>query len=352
MHGTACFVKSRLNTLVVIFFGVAATMTWVEIRNYDLGLARQDRHIKFSLYEKRNNSIGNNSHVPTMQHIHTHNKTSHLDYTITHSLQRESYSETSRHKTMIAICSLSRSKPSWKELKYTPVIQFLVKSIHETTKLERNLYDIKILVGADSDDVFWQQHSELLENDTVNEYGMHLKVNFYERHAGFLPFNMLMRDAFQNGAIYMVRVNDDTEFKTSGWISLAIGVLIGYNPPNVGVVGPTCRQGNVLILTHDMVHRSHLQIFDTYYPSVFRNWYIDDWISLVYGPFRTTKMKNWHVHHHVELGTRYTPYMADHSKCMSLVREGKDKIALFLNKTGIVMPNRHATNMSTASPQI
>jgi len=32
-------------------------------------------------------------------------------------------------------------------------------------------------------------------------------------------------------------------------------------------------------MTHDMVHRTHLKIFETYYPAVFHNWFVDDWIS-------------------------------------------------------------------------
>lgn len=38
------------------------------------------------------------------------------------------------------------------------------------------------------------------------------------------------------------------------------------------------------ILTHDMVHRTHLEIFPTYYPAGLSNWYMDDWITIVYQP--------------------------------------------------------------------
>ena len=59
---------------------------------------------------------------------------------------------------------------------------------------------------------------------------------------------------------------------------------------SVGVVGPLCRQGNQQILTHDFVHRTHMEIFDmNYYPPELVDWWMDDWISFVYGSQRSMK---------------------------------------------------------------
>ena len=60
-----------------------------------------------------------------------------------------------------------------------------------------------------------------------------------------------------------------------------VRVLGSFSPPNVGVVGPLCAEGNTLIMTHDFVHRTHLEIFEHYYPPVFSDWWMDDWISKV-----------------------------------------------------------------------
>ena len=46
-------------------------------------------------------------------------------------------------------------------------------------------------------------------------------------------------------------------------------------------MGPSCSDGNMKILTHDFVHRTHLEIFEHYYPPVFSDWWMDDWISKV-----------------------------------------------------------------------
>ena len=61
-----------------------------------------------------------------------------------------------------------------------------------------------------------------------------------------------------------------------------MSALKAFDPPNIGVVGPTCADGNKKILTHDFVHRSHRHIFQTYYPVVLTDWWMDDWISKVY----------------------------------------------------------------------
>jgi hypothetical protein len=96
----------------------------------------------------------------------------------------------------------------------------------------------------------------------------------------------MMGAAFDDGADYLYRVNDDTEF-TGAWADSAVTQLRAMDPPNVGVVGPLCEEGNKHIMTHDFVHRTHLLIFQLYYPSTLKDWWMDDWISFVYGQSRT-----------------------------------------------------------------
>eukprot|EP01068_Selenidium_serpulae_P015226 Selendium_serpulae@DN6188_c0_g2_i1.p1 len=127
---------------------------------------------------------------------------------------------------------------------------------------------------------------------------------FPKKEENRIPFNPMMAAMYDDGVDYMMRTNDDSEFVTRGWITDAIKVLKSYNPPNIGIVGPNHTGGNTNIITHDMVHRSHLNIFDTYYPVEFQNWFVDTWMTNVYGPERTCKMSNWGVKHLV-LPTRY-----------------------------------------------
>jgi len=240
----------------------------------------------------------------------------------------------------VCICALSRSMPAWRDPTSTPVMRLLVKSIYTTTHTRTATYTVTLLIGVDNDDIFWQKNHKVVRALSHKLYGLDLQVVSYPSppQAGFLPFNALMRDAFKLNADYMVRVNDDTEFTTVDWIPLGIAQLLAFKPPNVGVVGPMCHQGNTKILTHDMVHRTHLYIFDNYYPVVFHNWFIDDWISAVYGPARTSKLDSWVVHHHVELGTRYTPSSRDSTQLLPAVAAGVLAIEAYLKNTSRKRP--------------
>ena len=135
----------------------------------------------------------------------------------------------------------------------------------------------------------------------------------------------VLRAYLEEGADYVLRVNDDTQLLTCWWVELLIGAL--QQQGNLGVVGPTCLDGNQEIMTHEMTHVTHLALFarggggahlhccsstahrealqlqtklqttlqhkevaDTaaavfYYPANFTAWYADEWIDRVYRPF-------------------------------------------------------------------
>ena len=106
-------------------------------------------------------------------------------------------------------------------------------------------------------------------------------------------FNSMLREAFEAGADYYYRLNDDSELQLGqtsppvSWPKVFIGALNSFGPP-YGVVGPN--GGLPRILTHDFVHRTHMDIFDkAYYPTPLVDWYMDDWVSHVYGSKRTIK---------------------------------------------------------------
>ena len=80
-------------------------------------------------------------------------------------------------------------------------------------------------------------------------------------------------------ADYYYRVNDDTEM-IDRWPKAFVGALRSLPPP-YGVVGPTCLEGNTKILTHDFVHKTHMEVFDmNYYPPALVDWWMDDWYVL------------------------------------------------------------------------
>ena len=226
-------------------------------------------------------------------------------------------------KPIMAVCACTRSKPDWKHFPQTAVARYLIPSLKRTvTQEERDTYDMRLYICHDDDDMFWERHKKEIQ---VPDW-LTLEVLVYKKQTKHkIPFNPFMRDVYESGAEYMTRINDDTEFVTSGWVSKAIAQLKKMD--NVGVVGPTCREGNTGILTHDMVHRTHLEIFDTYYSNVFSAWYIDDWITRVYEPGRMVKMSDWVVKHHTGMhGTRYTPQMNEHRLVDDEVRKGQERL--------------------------
>lgn len=230
-------------------------------------------------------------------------------------------------KPIMAVCACTRSKPDWKHFPQTAVARYLIPSLKRTvTPVERDTYDMRLYICHDDDDMFWERHKKEIQ---VPDW-LTLEVLVYKKQTKHkIPFNPFMRDVYESGAEYMTRINDDTEFVTSGWVSKAIAQLKKMD--NVGVVGPTCHVGNTAILTHDMVHRTHLEIFDTYYSDVFSAWWVDDWITRVYEPGRMVKMRDWVVKHHTGMhGTRYTPQMNEEKFVGDEVRKGQERLKRWL----------------------
>ena len=91
--------------------------------------------------------------------------------------------------------------------------------------------------------------------------------------------NFAMEAAFEDGADFFCRINDDTEFLDK-FTTPSIARLRKFSPPFLGVVGAG---PNNETLTHDFVHRTHLEIFKTYYPPKLTDWWLDNWITEVYG---------------------------------------------------------------------
>jgi hypothetical protein len=148
-------------------------------------------------------------------------------------------------------------------------------------------------------------------------------------------FLEMARAAYEAGASYFYRINDDTEM-LSNWPRIFIKALESLSPP-FGVVGPKCNQGNQLILTHDFVHRTHMEIFEmNYYPPELTDWWMDDWISLVYGKKRTYKAQETQVIHHTGAhGQRYTVDKTHETLLENLVLTGRTKIRNWMLKNNI-----------------
>ena len=113
--------------------------------------------------------------------------------------------------------------------------------------------------------------------------------------------NDAMMAAYRDRRDFFYRVNDDTVMTSSNWTHIFISELCKMDPPLLGVVGPTHRGGNTGILTYDFVHRTHIDIFGYYYPRKFKTWYADTWITRVYRPRWSKKLKTVSLRHVVRM---------------------------------------------------
>lgn len=133
---------------------------------------------------------------------------------------------------------------------------------------------------------------------------------------------------------FAYRINDDTVFSDAGWAAAFTKQLLEWGSP-YGAVGPRCDSGNTGILTHDMVHRQHFDIFDAYYPTEFKNWYNDDWVTQVYGRQRSRRFAAISVGHTLKHGTRYETYRSVEGQYRDIVSRDHKKIAEWMRAKGM-----------------
>jgi len=179
-----------------------------------------------------------------------------------------------KKKLIAVVVPMTSMKTNLTQPEKSPLFRLALPSIVKTLQTDLDVYDVHVYAGFDATDPFW--HDVAPADRMVGRIG----VRFIECACTSMVCNTncVARRAYGDGAEYILRSNDDTEFSTVDWGSKLAAALWGLNPPNVGVVGPVCRQGNTKILTHDFTHRTHLEIMNMdYYPSVFENWFCDDW---------------------------------------------------------------------------
>ena len=118
-------------------------------------------------------------------------------------------------------------------------------------------------------------------------------------------------------------MNDDTIIVTPNWAVTLIQTLLS-NPiiSNFGVTGPTDSY-NDKIFTHSFIHRTHIEIFQHLFPTYFKNWWSDDWISTVYGTSHTFIVTDVIIKHNVnaQKTNGHTRYTVDQSAQLQLENE-------------------------------
>jgi hypothetical protein len=261
------------------------------------------------------------------------------------------FSRTNLSLPLVAIVCCTKSTKTRKVADF--IEHHLLPSIYRTISLEeRAKFRVELMLGYDHDDDYWRlenNHQLSPKNDKgVVLFNDHdpIPIKFFSirkdpnnDRPDRIPFNELCQAAFDYGATYILRVNDDTEFLTAGWVTAATQALASFSPPNVGVVGPDDLPLHQPFLTHDMVHApTHYSIFDSYYPNDFDNYFVDDWIANVYGKERTVKVNGWEIFHHhkVFCGAsrceRYKPSYRQKNMLKELLIDGRDRLTRKLSE--------------------
>jgi hypothetical protein len=87
-------------------------------------------------------------------------------------------------------------------------------------------------------------------------------------------------------------------------------------------------------MTHDLVHGpTHFGIFQLYYPATLPDWWMDDWVSKVYGRRRTQQGPFSVVHHtkHNKASNRYAVNMDNMKFLGRELRRGRKKIERYVS---------------------
>jgi len=184
-----------------------------------------------------------------------------------------------------AVVSCIKSLPVFTSLDDAAMVQVLLPTLNRTITLEeRAAWSVRIYLCADEDDYFFRNRTAEV-SAAGRRFGFDVRMRFYPTVRNRIPSREAARDAVAEGADYLHRTNDDISYIDRGWMSGAVRALRALDPPNVGVVGPKVWGDGIRSrggMTVDTVHRTHLQLFQYYYPTQLDNWYVDDWITYAY----------------------------------------------------------------------
>jgi len=114
-------------------------------------------------------------------------------------------------------------------------------------------------------------------------------------HSPVAVWNHLFADAYAEGCDFFYQLGDDLALETAGWArEFPAALMLNPVEPGLGVTGPVDR-GHCLddgrlkldVLTQSFVSRRHMEIFATYYPAAFRNWWSESRSALLLTTART-----------------------------------------------------------------
>ena len=194
-----------------------------------------------------------------------------------------------------------------------------------------------IYIGVDDIDPFYGQSGnrqrlveEIRRALAGREVGVSVHTLEGTAHAPCWLWNELFARAYRDGADYFYQMGDDVRLATPGW-ARAFDDALRSNPilPGLGVAGPLETVAKT-ILTQAFVSRIHQEVFGTFYPEIFKNWWSDDWITEVYRPEHLF-ICDEHLVDNVGGSERYDIDTAAQLVLAEEVRKGKERLSAWLS---------------------
>ena len=103
------------------------------------------------------------------------------------------------------------------------VSQLMMPSFGRTA--EKHLFEYRLYFGIDDDDPVWALPASVSYLELIGKEAgaQRVVVNFIRNRPNHIPMNEILKVAYDDDCEYFVRINDDTEFASTGWTSLGIG---------------------------------------------------------------------------------------------------------------------------------
>jgi len=219
-----------------------------------------------------------------------------------------------------------------------PMLKVFIPSLVASIPHETRSYNYVIYLGFDrGDPVFDDGPTRLaIESEMMALIGSSPVSFEWMQYTGmegkvFWIYNDLFRQAYADGADYFYMVNDDLLLLTHGWADRFVDALETSSvATGFGVAGPLdIRDRHKTHMCFAFHSRLHYEIFGTFYPPTFQNWWSDYWATLVYGPAHTSWFKDVEVRNTEIEGRRYPAFWEGNEMFGEEVAAGRRRVAAF-----------------------
>ena len=186
-----------------------------------------------------------------------------------YSSKKENFSQ---DKVVFIIPSTSRNM-NYENVASCTLMNILYESLK---KLDISKYTF--IIGIDDDDEFYNKNIDELKATLPNNFHFHFLNNYDKSYVCIV--NQLADIAIkQYDAEYLHIFADDLNVYELDYINTFIDWFKKHE--NLGL-GWGIDEGNDRICTHHFLSKKHVNMLGYFYPSSIKNWYCDDWVTLLY----------------------------------------------------------------------